>query len=127
MAAALITIAEARRRVLETVVPLAIETVPVEEALDRVLAQDVVAAGDLPPFASSAMDGYALEPGPAGRTLAIVGESRAGAPSDRRLEPGAAVRISTGAAVPAGARAVIRQEDTEVQDGRVLTRAEVEP
>lgn len=127
MAAELITIAEARRRVLEAVVPLAAETVPVEAALDRVLAQDVVAGGDLPPFASSAMDGYALEPGPAGRTLAIAGESRAGAPSERRLDPGGAVRISTGAAVPAGAGAVIRQEDTEVRDGRVLTRAEVEP
>jgi molybdopterin molybdotransferase len=127
VAADLITIAEARRRVLGAVRPLSTQTVPVQSALDRVLAQDVVAAGDLPPFASSAMDGYALEPGPEGRTLAIVGESRAGAPAARRLDPGGAIRISTGAAVPAGAGAVIRQEDTEVQGDRVLTRIDVGP
>jgi molybdopterin molybdotransferase len=127
VASDLITIVEARRRVLGAIVPLPTETVPVESALDRVLAQDVVADGDLPPFASSAMDGYAIEPGPAGRMLAILGESRAGAPAGHPLDPGGAIRISTGAAVPDGAGAVIRQEDTEAHGDRVLITADAAP
>ena len=95
-------------------------------ALDRVLAEDVVATTDVPPFPSSAMDGYALEPGPADRELRLVGESRAGAPADRAPQAGEAIRISTGAAVPAGVTAVIRQEDTEEQGDTVLVRAAVE-
>ena len=90
-----------------------------EDSLDRVLAQDVHAATDVPPFACSAMDGFAIKDGAAGRTLEIVGESKAGTPSDRELHDGEAIRISTGAAVPDGATAVIRQEDTDADsDGR---------
>ena len=125
MAEPLISIAEARRRVLSAAAPLGIERVPVADALDRVLAQDVVAAADVPPFASSAMDGYAVEPGPAGRELRLTGESRAGTPSDEPLGAGEAVRISTGAAVPDGAGAVIRQEDTDHDGVTVLVRAAV--
>jgi molybdopterin molybdotransferase len=96
------------------------------DALDRVLAEDLVSTTDMPPFPSSAMDGYAVEQGPAGRELRVVGESRAGAPAERSLGPGEAIRISTGAAVPAGATAVIRQEDTEERAGTVSLRAAVE-
>ena len=109
----LISIAEARRRVLAAVAPLGTERVPVADALDRVLAKQIVAAADVPPFPSSAMDGYAVEPGPAGRDLRVAGESRAGSPSEHSLGAGEAIRISTGAAVPTGAAAVIRQEDTD--------------
>jgi molybdopterin molybdotransferase len=123
----LITIAEARRRVLAAVEPLAPETIPVADALGRVLAEPVPAAGDVPPFSASAMDGYAVQAGPAGRRLEVVGESRAGAPSHRALTEGEAIRISTGAAVPAGATAVIPQEEVEVEDGAVLLGAEVTP
>lgn len=115
MAEDLISTAEARRRVLGAVLPLPSERIAVLDGLDRVLAQAVVAAGDLPPFASSAMDGYALAPGPAGRRLLIAGESRAGSPAVHPPAAGEAIRISTGAAVPDGAGAVIRQEDTEAQ------------
>ncbi len=73
------------------------------------------------------MDGYAILAGPAGRTLRIVGESRAGTPSERRLAEGEAIRISTGAAVPAGATAVIRQEDTEADGAQVRLDAAVAP
>ena len=107
--AELIPIEEARRRVLAAVQPLAAETVPVLDALGRVLAEPVHAIGDVPPFPSSAMDGYAVTAGPAGRRLSVVGESRAGTPSEHELRDGEAIRISTGAAVPAGA-AVIPQE-----------------
>ena len=105
----LITVAQARELVLGATPALEHEPIAVVDALDRVLAQDVLAAGDVPPFASSAMDGYAVSPGAAGRSLLISGESRAGSPSDHELGSGEAIRISTGAAVPTGATAVIRQ------------------
>ncbi|HUE25504.1 MAG TPA: gephyrin-like molybdotransferase Glp [Solirubrobacteraceae bacterium] len=120
MAAELITIAEARERVLAAVRRLEPERIAIAEALDRVLAAELEAAGDVPPFDSSAMDGYAVAPGPAGRTLAVVGESRAGAPSDHPLADGEAIRISTGAAVPPGVVAVIPQEQVEARDGAVV-------
>ena len=61
---------------------LAPETVGLDDGFDRVLAEDIVAVGDVPSFASSAMDGYAVQAGPAGRELKVVGESRAGSPSE---------------------------------------------
>ena len=103
------------------------ERVAIADALDRVLAADLQAAGDVPPFPSSAMDGYAVKDGPAGQELTVVGESRAGAPSDLQLEDRQAIRISTGAAVPPGATAVIPQERVEVRDGTIRTEAEVSP
>lgn len=126
MPAELISIAQARERVLRGLTRLPSETVGLEDGLDRVLASDVTAAGDVPSFASSAMDGYAVEAGPAGRELVLAGESRAGAPSPVTLTAGAAIRISTGAAVPAGASAVIRQEDVrELETGAILTTEDV--
>lgn len=123
--AELVPIEEARARVLDAAHALPAETIAVVDAVDRVLAESVRASGDVPPFPASAMDGYAVAPGPAGRRLAIVGESRAGTPSQRRLGDGEAIRISTGAAVPAGAGAVIPQEDVEVRDGVVVLGVEV--
>jgi molybdopterin molybdotransferase len=122
---ALLTIAEARRLVLDAVQPLATESVAIADARDRVLAVDLDAAGDVPAFACSAMDGYAVHPGPAGRTLSVVGESRAGTPADKSLGDGEAIRISTGAAIPPGANAVIPQESVEASEGTIVTRAEV--
>src|SRR4051812_42004564 len=114
----LISVEEARSRVLATVRALPAESILATDARGRVLAEDLVADFDLPPFDSSAMDGFALVAGPAGE-LPIVGESRAGAPFAGRLEPGQAVRISTGAVVPDGADAVIQIERVEELDGRV--------
>jgi molybdopterin molybdotransferase len=121
----LITIAHARELVLEHVRPLGHERIAVADALDRVLAEDISATGDVPPFACSAMDGYAIKDGRADRTLTVVGESRAGAPSDDELGDGEAIRISTGAAVPAGATAVIRQEDVDSDERTITTREPV--
>lgn len=116
----LISVDEARSRVLAAVRPLAGERVAIDDALGRVLAEDVVADFELPPFDSSAMDGFALVAGPAAE-LAVVGESQAGAPFDGRVTAGQAVRISTGAVIPAGADSVIQIERVEVagltQDG----------
>jgi molybdopterin molybdotransferase len=121
----LITIAEARQRVLRAAQPLGAERVAIDDARDRVLAADVTAIGDVPPFPCSAMDGYAILPGGAGRTLTVVGESRAGTPSAAVLAEGDAIRISTGGAIPDGATAVIPQEDVEVRDGTIVTQTAV--
>src|SRR3954469_23681803 len=109
----LISIAEARERVLAAVRPLPAEDVPLDAALGRVLAEEVRSEENLPPFDSSAMDGYAVVAGPT-RELPVVGESRAGRPASRALQAGGAMRISTGAAVPRGADAVVPVERAEV-------------
>lgn len=122
----LITVAQARARVLEQVSCLAAEPVTLSDALGRVLTTDVLATGDVPRFSSSAMDGYAVHAGPEGRRLKVVGESRAGAPAQRTLnDAGQAIRISTGAVVPDGATAVIPQEDVDAAGDEILTRAAV--
>ena len=117
---ALISIDEARRRVLEAVRPLASEEVPLEAALGRTLAEEVASELPVPPFDSSAMDGFALVAGP-GAELRVVDESRAGHPARERVEPGTAVRISTGAKLPDGATAVIPIERVETADRTVRT------
>jgi molybdopterin molybdotransferase len=112
----LIAIDEARRRVLEAVTRLGDEPVALGSALGRVLAEDVTSAIDVPPFDSSAMDGFAVVAGPAGE-LELVGEARAGHPWVGTLAPGSAVRISTGAVLPEGADAVVPVERTTAVKG----------
>jgi molybdopterin molybdotransferase len=114
----LISVEEARERILGAVEPLSAEEVAIASALGRVLAEDVAAEGDLPPFRSSAMDGFALVAG-AGGELPVVGESRAGRPFDGTLRAGEAVEISTGAVVPDAADAVVPIERVEVAGDRV--------
>jgi len=121
----MLSIDEARAAVLAEARPLPIEEVEIGAALGRVLAADVTAAGDVPGFANSAMDGFAVRSGPADRTLTIVGESRAGAPAAVKLADGEAIRISTGAMLPVGADAVVRVEDTERDGDQVLVRVAV--
>jgi molybdopterin molybdotransferase len=114
----LIEIEDARARVLEAARPLPAESVPLGSTLGRVLAEEVRSTVDVPPFDNSAMDGYAVVAGPAAE-LRVVGESRAGQPAAAIVEPGSTVRISTGAALPAGADAVVPVERTEGGDGLV--------
>ena len=115
----LISIEAARRRVLEAVTQLGDERVSLAGALGRVLAEDVRSPIDVPPFDSSAMDGYAVVAGPEAE-LDVVAEARAGHPADVAVRPGEAVRISTGAVVPHGADAVVPVERTgETQRHRV--------
>lgn len=114
--AELISIAEAQRLVLERAKPLESERVPIERAAGRVLAEPAAAAVDLPPFPSSAMDGYALrsadtEAAPV--TLPVVERVAAGRPASRELGPGEAMAIATGGAVPEGADAVVPLELVE--------------
>ncbi len=118
----LITIDEALRLVLERVKPLEAERVPIERAFGRVLAEPAAAACDLPPFPSSAMDGYALratDTAGAPVTLALVGRVAAGSPPARPLGGGEAMAISTGGVVPEGADAVVPLELAVERDGRV--------
>ena len=124
---ALLTIDEARARVLGCVTPLPVEDVPVAESLGRVLAEDVIAAHDIPRFANSAMDGFAVRSGAAGRRLRVVGESRAGAPAAVAVDDGEAVRISTGAVLPDGADAVLPAEAADEDRYGITSRAAVAP
>ncbi len=103
----LLSIDEALRRVLARVAPLDSERVPAAGAAGRVLAADAVAVVDLPPFRSSAMDGYALRAEDAPGRLPIVFRIAAGKPAETALEPGEAMAISTGGAVPEGADSVV--------------------
>lgn len=102
---------------------LAAVPVSTSGAAGRVLAEDVVSPIDLPPFANSAMDGYALraeDSAAAPVRLPISGESRAGAPAGSPIAPGTAIRISTGAVMPEEADAVVRVEDVELDGDAVL-------
>jgi molybdopterin molybdotransferase len=117
--AGLLTFAEAQERVLERARPLSVEPVPIAGAAGRVAAEDVLGRVDLPPFASSAMDGFAVRAADLPATLRIVGESAAGRPYETSLEPGCAVAISTGAVVPDGADSVIPVERVVFHDNDV--------
>jgi|TARA_R100000501_G_scaffold13654_5_gene25072 molybdopterin molybdotransferase len=111
---------DAYDRLLSGIVPLAAEDVPLEAARGRILAAPLIAKLTQPPFAASAMDGYAIRwadmPGP----WTVRGESAAGAGFAGSVEKGAAIRIFTGAPIPGGADTVIVQEDVE-RSGDTLT------
>ncbi|EIE52280.1 molybdenum cofactor biosynthesis protein MoaA [Salipiger aestuarii] len=109
----MISVSEALDRLFALASPLPVELVPLIEANGRVLARTVSARRDQPPFASSAMDGYALASAAPGLRFRVIGESAAGARFDGRLGPNEAVRIFTGAPVPEGATTVVIQEDVE--------------
>jgi molybdopterin molybdotransferase len=105
--ATLLTIEEALARVLEHARPLPAEGVPVAEAAGRVLAMEARAAVDLPPFRSSAMDGFAIRSRDTPGRLRVVERIPAGHPSSRPLGPGEAMGIATGGVVPEGADSVV--------------------
>jgi molybdopterin molybdotransferase len=106
------------------------ETVTLSSALGRVLAEEVPAPNDVPAFDNSAMDGFAVravDAAAAGARLRVVGESRAGAPSSAPLRAGEAIAISTGAAIPEGADAIVPVEDTRLVDGELEVEVAVAP
>ncbi len=109
----MISVSQALSQVTGLVSTTGVEHVPLIEAAGRVLAEDVRAGRDQPPFAASAMDGYALKNAEvaAGRCFTVIGESAAGARYTGRVDPGETVRIFTGAPMPEGADRVIIQED----------------
>ncbi len=121
----MITVDEALAGVLDLFEPLTTETVPLAQSAGRVLAVDAVAKREQPPFASSAMDGYAVKSADlhTGATLQVIGESAAGGGFDGEIRSGQCVRIFTGAPVPAGADRILIQEDT-TRDGDTITVTE---
>jgi molybdopterin molybdotransferase len=125
--APLLTLEEAQERVLGHARRLPVESVPIAGAGGRVTAEDVRARVGLPPFPSSAMDGFAVQAADLPGTLRIVGESAAGSPFDGPVEAGAAVAISTGAVVPDGADAVVPIENVSRQDNTVDITGSSEP
>src|SRR6056297_3690775 len=117
----MITVDAALSHLFALVAPLDIEEMPLAEAAGRVLARDVAATRDQPPFAASAMDGYAITEAPApGATLTVIGEAAAGHGYGGRVGAGEAVRIFTGAPVPGGATRVVMQEDV-TPEGAAIT------
>lgn len=113
----------ALRQTLALAIPLPTERQPLSETLGRTLAEDVTATTDLPRFAASERDGYALDPaalvGPPPYRLRLAGSQRTGAAA-ARLVPGTAARLFTGAPMPNGAQAVVMQEEA-LLDGDFIT------
>ncbi len=110
------------------------ETVPLAELASRVLAGEVVSRVDVPSFARSMMDGFALQAADAlgasaynRLALEVVGESMPGRPFPGQVGPGQAVRIMTGAPMPSGADAVLPVELVEIQRDRILAQGDVSP
>jgi molybdopterin molybdotransferase len=122
----LLSISEALDLVLEHVVPLEAEKVPLDEAAGRVLAVAATAAVDLPSFPASAMDGFAIRAHDVPAALPVVGRVAAGRPSADPLEAGQAMAIATGGVVPDGADAVVPIEEVEERDGVVIVPGAVE-
>jgi molybdopterin molybdotransferase len=125
----MIPISEAIRIVLEHASRLQVESVPLSDSMGRVLAEDVVADTDLPPFDRAQMDGYAVRAADVATTpaqLRIVGESAAGSGWHHEMRTGEAVRIMTGAPVPVGADAVQQVELTREVNGQVEILERVE-
>jgi len=123
----LLTFTDAQSLVLERVRPLAAEPVALREALGRVTAAAVSARVDLPPFPSSAMDGFAIRSADVPGRLTIVGRAAAGSPAERALEGGEAIEISTGGVVPEGADAVVPIEYVVRDDNGIEVEQAVKP
>ncbi|WP_289150163.1 gephyrin-like molybdotransferase Glp [uncultured Salipiger sp.] len=116
----MISVSEALDRLFALAQPLPTEDVPLIEAAGRVLSRSVEARRDQPPFAASAMDGYAVAEAAPGLSFTVVGESAAGSRYKGSISAGEAVRIFTGAPVPEGANIVVIQEDVD-RDGDRIT------
>ena len=124
---ALLSIEEALARVLARARPLEPETVSVAAAAGRFAAADITARVDLPPFAASAMDGYALRAADTPGSLPVVFRVAAGRPAERALRSGEAMAIATGGAVPEGADAVVPLELVVERDNNIAVPAPVDP
>ncbi|HEX9976957.1 MAG TPA: molybdopterin molybdotransferase MoeA, partial [Dehalococcoidales bacterium] len=132
---ALLPFVEAKRVVDNNIKPITrVEVVNIDDALDRVLAEDVVAGLSIPPFDRAAMDGYAVKAKDtfnAGqrspKVLRLTGEVHAGEAPVSKVGAGECLQIATGAIMPKGADAVVMVEDTEAENGRVKVFKSVYP
>jgi molybdopterin molybdotransferase len=129
-ASPLISVADARARVLALCAPLPREEAPVDSAVGRALVEPVLAARTVPPWESSAMDGYAVrsaETSAPGARLAVVETIFAGQTPQRSLGPGECARIMTGAPLPQGADAVVMQEKVRREGDQVVLEEAAPP
>lgn len=124
----MITEAEALAHILKSVAPLPSQVAPLREARDEFAARDIFARLGLPVFDNSAMDGYAVVAGSCrvGESQRVIGEQPAGLDRKLRIAPGEAVRIFTGAPIPAGADAVVMQEDVRAEGPQIFIETKVE-
>lgn len=122
----MITVAEALDHLFALTAPLGVEEVPLVSASGRTLARPVEARRNQPPFAASAMDGYALRHADSSAPLTVIGEAAAGRGYPGTVTKGQAVRIFTGAPLPEGADTVVIQEDT-TRDGDQVRVTEATP
>ncbi len=129
-----ISVDEARAIILDSVVRMGGEKLPITEGLGRILAESIASPWDLPPLDNSAMDGFAIRAVDVGRatlaqpaSLEVIDELPAGRLPTTSLRPGTAIRIMTGAATPEGADAVVRVEDTRSEGATVLIKSAVQP
>ncbi|HEX9739052.1 MAG TPA: molybdopterin molybdenumtransferase MoeA, partial [Candidatus Limnocylindria bacterium] len=114
----MLSVEDARARLLGMAPEPRAETVPLAEALGRALMFDVIqSTSDVPPFANAAMDGFAVRAADLPGRLRIMGEVAAGARALPALQPGVAMRISTGAPIPPGADTVVPLERATETDG----------
>ena len=123
-----LSVDDALARILERFAPLDAEERPILDALGSVLAESVSAPNDVPPFANSAMDGYAVRAVDAAAApvpMRVSADIAAGQAGSGPLEPGTAARIMTGAPLPPGADAVVRFEDTDRGSDVVTVRQAV--
>jgi molybdopterin molybdotransferase len=121
----MISVEEARNRILAALAPLPAETIAVSEAAGRVLAEDVAARRTQPPFAVSAMDGWAVRATDVAKVPAIlqqIGQAPAGGAFDGTVGPNQAVRIFTGGPLPSGADCIVIQEDADASGTKITVR-----
>jgi molybdopterin molybdotransferase len=121
----LLSVREAQEHIINSLQPVGVETISIEQAAGRVLAEDITAPGDLPPFANSSMDGFAVKAADIAAAspgtpvmLDIIGDIQAGAVLNITVQQGQAARIMTGAPLPEGAEAVIPVEETSFAPGQ---------
>ena len=122
----MISIDDARTRILAPLTPTPPEIVPLAQAWSRVTAAPVIARTTQPPADVSAMDGYALHGG-SGSSRRVIGTAPAGHPFTGRIAPDEAVRLFTGSIIPDGADTVLIQEDADAANGHVTPRVALRP
>lgn len=123
----MVSVEIAKEKLLNVGISLKLENNTIAQAFGKILAKDLQSPMDMPPFAQSAMDGYALGEGSAdqGSTFNVIGEVAAGSSRQIQLKKGECVRIFTGAPVPETAKAVVQQEWVERNNDRIVLQREV--
>jgi len=116
-----VTIEKALEFIYTQTKPKSIKIVPIEEALGSVLAEDIIARHNLPPFDNSAMDGYAVKVSESSKTLQVCHTIYAGDNYTEELHNNTAIKIMTGAKIPLGTQCIVPIEDVKVDGDKITT------